>query len=116
MLPAQRLDALIARHAELEAELSKGAGGDSFVKLSREHAELSPVIDDVKALKRAQDDLAGVEQMLAGNDAEMARMAGEEKRELEATIEALTQKLRLALIPKDEADARDAVLEVHRRG
>jgi peptide chain release factor 1 len=112
MLPVQRLDALIARHAELEAALSKGASGDSFVKLSREHAELSPVIDDVKALKRAQDDLAGVEQMLAGNDAEMARMAGDEKRELEATIEALTQKLRLALIPKDEADARDAVLEV----
>jgi peptide chain release factor 1 len=53
-----------------------------------------------------------VEQMLAGNDSEMARMAGEEKRELETTIEALTQKLRLALIPKDEADARDAILEV----
>ncbi len=112
MLPVQRLDALIARHAELEAALSTSAGGEKFVKLSREHAELSPVIDDVKALKRAQDDLAGVEQMLAGKDTEIARMAGEEKRELEATIEALTQKLRLALIPKDEADARDAILEV----
>jgi peptide chain release factor 1 len=112
MLPVQRLDALIARHAELEAALSTSTGGENFVKLSREHAELSPVIDDVKALKRAQDDLAGVEQMLGGNDAEMARMAGDEKRELEATIEALTQKLRLALIPKDEADARDAILEV----
>jgi peptide chain release factor 1 len=112
MLPVQRLDALIARHAELEAALSTSASGEKFVKLSREHAELSPVIDDVKALKRAQDDLAGVEQMLAGNDSEMARMAGEEKRELETTIEALTQKLRLALIPKDEADARDAILEV----
>jgi peptide chain release factor 1 len=112
MLPAQRLEALIARHAELEAALSQGAGGDQFVKLSREHAELSPVIEDVKALKKAQDDLAGAEQMIAGNDPEMARLAADEKRELEAKIEALEKTLRLALIPKDEADARDAILEV----
>jgi peptide chain release factor 1 len=112
MLPAQRLEALIARHAELEAELSRGMGGDNFVKLSREHAELSPVIEDVKALKQAQDDLAGVEQMISGGDAEMARLAADERRELAAKIEQLEQTLRLALIPKDEADARDAILEV----
>ena len=112
MLPAQRLEALIARHAKLEAELSRGAGGESFVKLSREHAELSPVIEDVKALKQAQDDLAGAEQLLAGSDPEMARLAADEKRELEAKIEGLERTLRLALIPKDEADARDAILEV----
>jgi peptide chain release factor 1 len=112
MLPVARLDALIARHAELEAELAEGGGKDSFVRLSREHAELSPVIEDVKALKQAQDDLAGVEEMLKGADGEMSRLAADEKRELEARIEALEQKLRLALIPKDEADARDAILEV----
>ncbi|MBX3532957.1 MAG: peptide chain release factor 1 [Xanthobacteraceae bacterium] len=112
MLPLQRLEALIARHAELEAALSQSAGGDKFVKLSREHAELSPVIEDVKALKQAQDDLAGAEQLLAGNDAEMARLAADEKRELETRIEELEKKLRLALIPKDEADSHDAILEV----
>lgn len=89
MLPLQRLEALIARHAELEAALSQGAGGNNFVKLSREHAELSPVIEDVKALKQAQDDLAGTEQLLTGNDAEMARLAADEKRELQAKIEEL---------------------------
>ncbi|MBX3520275.1 MAG: peptide chain release factor 1 [Xanthobacteraceae bacterium] len=112
MLPLQRLEALIARHAELEAALSQGAGGNNFVKLSREHAELSPVIEDVKALKQAQDDLAGTEQLLTGNDAEMARLAADEKRELQAKIEELEKKLRLALIPKDEADSHDAILEV----
>lgn len=112
MLPLQRLEALIARHAELEAALSQGAGGDNFVKLSREHAELSPVIEDVKALKQAQDDLAGTEQLLTGSDAEMARLAADEKRELQAKIEELEKKLRLALIPKDEADSHDAILEV----
>jgi len=112
MLPAQRLEALIARHAELEAELSRGAGGEKFVKLSREHAELSPVIEDVKALKQAQDDLASTELLLAGGDAEMVRLAADEKRELETKIENLEKTLRIALIPKDEADARDAILEV----
>lgn len=111
MLPLQRLEALIARHAELEAELSKG-GSDNFVKLSREHAELSPVIEDVKALKQAQDDLAGAEQLIAGNDSEMAKLASEEKRELQGKIEELEKTLRLALIPKDEADSHDAILEV----
>ncbi len=111
MLPLQRLEALIARHAELEAALSKG-GGDDFVRLSREHAELSPVIEDVKALKQAQDDLAGAEQLIAGSDPEMAKLAAEEKRELQAKIEALESTLRLALIPKDEADSHDAILEV----
>jgi peptide chain release factor 1 len=111
MLPVQRLEALIARHAELEAELSKGAG-ENFVKLSREHAELAPVIEDVKALKQAQDDLAGAEQLLAGNDPELARLAADEKRELLGRIEALEARLRLALVPKDEADSHDAILEV----
>lgn len=114
MLPAVRLEALIARHAELEAALSQGAGGEAFVKLSREFAELSPVIDDVKALKRAQDDLNGVNAMIAeaGAGSEMARLAEDERRALETQIEELEHKLRLALIPKDAADARDAILEV----
>ncbi|HMN51064.1 MAG TPA: PCRF domain-containing protein, partial [Xanthobacteraceae bacterium] len=112
MLPAARMEALIARHAEIEAELAKGGGGDNFAKLSREFAELSPVIDDVKALKQAQTDLAGAEALIAGSDRELAGMAADEKRELETRIEELEHKLRLALIPKDAADARDAILEV----
>ncbi|MCW5682122.1 MAG: peptide chain release factor 1 [Xanthobacteraceae bacterium] len=112
MLPAARMEALIARHAEIEAELAKGGGGDNFAKLSREFAELSPVIDDVKALKQAQTDLAGAEALMAGSDRELAGMAADEKRELETRIEELEHKLRLALIPKDAADARDAILEV----
>jgi len=112
MLPAQRLEALIARYAELEAALSQGEGGDKFVKLSREHAELSPVIDDIKALKQAQDDLAEAERMLEGDDPEMAKLAADEKRASQNRIEELEKTLRLALIPKDEADARDAILEV----
>jgi peptide chain release factor 1 len=70
------------------------------------------VIEDVKALKQAQDDLAGAEQLLAGNDPELARLAADEKRELLGRIEALEARLRLALVPKDEADSHDAILEV----
>jgi peptide chain release factor 1 len=113
MLPAQRLDALLARHAELEARLSQAAGGEAFVKLSREFAELSPVIESVRALRQAQRDLEGVEEMIASDaGSELARMAADEKRALDATIGELEHTLRLALIPKDAADARDVILEV----
>ena len=51
MLPEAKLDTLIARHAEVEAELSGQLAGDAFVKLSREFAELSPIVETVKAYR-----------------------------------------------------------------
>ena len=58
MLPASRLDALLARHATVEKELSTNLDRDTFVKLSREFAELTPVVESVRALKEAQAELA----------------------------------------------------------
>ena len=49
MLPEQKLDALLARHAEVEAALSAQQNSESFVKLSREFAELEPVVDSIKS-------------------------------------------------------------------
>src|SRR6185295_12338818 len=114
MLPVARLDALIARHALVEAELSTNLGRDSYVKLSREFAELGPVIESVKALKEAQAELADTEAMLADpkTDAEMARFAAEEKAELSRRVAMLEDKVRFALLPKDAMDERDVILEV----
>ena len=57
MIPAAKLDRLLDRFAAIEAEMASGVGGDAFVKLSREHAELAPVIETARAWRGAQSDL-----------------------------------------------------------
>ncbi|MEX0590851.1 MAG: PCRF domain-containing protein, partial [Xanthobacteraceae bacterium] len=114
MLPASRLDAIVNRLAAVEAELSSSPGRETYVKLSREHAELRPVVEAVKALHQAQADLAGVKALIddPATDAAMARLATEEKAAIEKRIETLEAKLRISLLPKDAADERDVILEV----
>jgi peptide chain release factor 1 len=84
------------------------------VKLSREFAELTPVVESVRALKEAQAELADAETLLADPKTEpgMARLAGDEKSELTRRVTGLEDKLRVALIPKDAMDERDVILEV----
>jgi peptide chain release factor 1 len=114
MLPATRLDALISRYATLEGELSTPLGRDAYVQASREFAELRPVVASVRALRAAEEDLAGVEALIADpkTEPDMGRLAAQERNELGARIAKLEAELRQALLPKDAADEHGAVLEV----
>ena len=80
MLPEQKLDALLARHQVVEAELATQVPTETFVKLSREHAELSPVVETVKAYRGVAAELAGLNALLDDpkTDAEMRAMANAE--------------------------------------
>jgi peptide chain release factor 1 len=113
-LPQQKLDALLARHALVESELASGLAPDVYVKLSREHAELSPVADAIKAYRAAANEIADLDALIADNtsDAEMRRMAQAEKQTVETRRDRLAQQLRLALIPKDAMDDHNAILEI----
>ena len=114
MIPAAKLDRLVDRFEALEAEMASGASGDAFVKLSREHAELAPVIETARAWRQAQADLAGAEALIndPGTDSEMRGMADEERAELKQRLEKLDHELRIALLPKDAADNSSAIVEV----
>jgi peptide chain release factor 1 len=114
MVPAARLEALISRHAMIEAELATSLPPETFVKLSREFAELSPVVEIAKQYKEARDELAGLEAMLSDSktEPEMARLAADEKPNVARKLEELEHRVRLALIPKDAMDERDVILEV----
>ena len=114
MLPEQKLDVLLARHAAIQAELSAQASRDDFVRLSREFAELEPVVEAVKAYRTVRDELAGLEALLAdpATDAEMRQMVEAEKPEVETRRDALAQQIRLALLPKDAMDERNVILEI----
>ncbi len=114
MLPDQKLDALLSRHAALERELGTAMPTETYVKLSREFAELAPVVEAVKAYRVAQRELEGVTSLIEdpATDPEMRSIAAEERPELEARRAALEQQLRIALIPRDAMDERNVILEI----
>jgi peptide chain release factor 1 len=114
MLPDQKLNALVARHAVLERELAAAVPPETYVKLSREFAELAPVVEAVKSYRAAEHELEGVTTLLAdpATDPEMRSIAEAEKPELEARRAALAHRLRLALLPKDAMDERNVILEI----
>jgi peptide chain release factor 1 len=114
MLPDQKLNALVARHATLERDLAAAIPTETYVKLSREFAELAPVVDAVKSYRAAQHELEGLASLIAdpATDAEMRSIAEAERPQLEARRAALEQQLRLALIPKDAMDERNVILEI----
>jgi peptide chain release factor 1 len=114
MLPDQKLEALITRHAALQRDLSGVLPPETYVKLSREFAELTPVVEAVKSYRDAQRELDGLIGLIAdpSTDSEMRSIAAAEKPELEARRATLEQELRLALLPKDAMDERNVILEI----
>jgi peptide chain release factor 1 len=114
MLPEQKLDALVARHKMVESELATQVAPEIYVKLSREFAELGPIVEAVKSYRAVTAELTDLEALIADSatDAEMRAMAAAEKLQLEQRRAALEQELRLALLPKDAMDERNVILEI----
>src|SRR6201999_1215684 len=114
MLPEAKLDILLAHHASLEAELLGQLNSENYVRITRELADLNPLIDAVKAYRAAASEIAGIDQLIAdpATDAEMRGMAEAERETLAARSLELAQEIRVALLPKDAMDDRNVVLEI----
>ncbi|RMF35139.1 MAG: peptide chain release factor 1 [Alphaproteobacteria bacterium] len=110
MIPEARLDQIVQRFAYLEARLGEGVDPGELAALSRDYAELKPVVETIAAWRSLIADLEAAQGML--EDAEMAPLAREEIERLEARRPELEQQLRLALLPRDIADTRPAILEI----
>ncbi len=110
MVPMDRLDQITRRFEFLEAKLASGAAPGEIATLSREYSDLKPVVAEVEAYRQALADLDEAGAMLS--DPEMRALAEEELPLLKARIPEHEQALRLALLPKDAADARPAILEI----
>ncbi len=114
MLAPAKLDTLLDRFAAIESQMASNPDPDTYVRLSRDYAELEPVVAMIRDLRQVEKDLAGIDELLADpdTDAEMIEMAQSERPDLVEQLEALTHDVRLALLPKDAADSRSAILEV----
>lgn len=105
-----RLDMLVRRHDELRDTLGSGkVGGSEFARLSREYADLTPLVETIQAYQAAQKSLYECKQML--NDPDMKSMAEEEMHEIQKQLPELTRAVQLALLPKDAADEKNAIVE-----
>ena len=110
-IPEERLAQISHRFAELEARLASGQlEGEAFVAASRDYAELEPV---AKAAQEVREMRAEIVQLAAlTEDPEMKALADEELAELREKLPEAEHKLQIAMLPRDSADVRPAMLEI----
>jgi peptide chain release factor 1 len=106
-----RIHALLARREEMQGRLASGTlAPEAFVAMSKEYAELEPVANAAAEVQRQRHELLELEAMLA--DPDMKAMAEEELQAIREHLPAAEHALAIALLPKDVADERAAMLEI----
>jgi peptide chain release factor 1 len=112
-IPSEKLARLVGRWETLQTQLAS-AGQDTFIKLSKEYAELNPLVAAIKSLQKAERERDNARQIAEDpvSEPEMAELAREELEALQPRVEALEQDLRIQLLPKDAADDKSAILEI----
>ena len=113
-LPQEKLNTLVNRLAVIEAEMVHNPDPEKYVSLSQEYAELDPVVQKIRQLKSAEEEIQGLTELLQDPDidAEMRGVVDDEQREIAKSLEQLTHEVRLLLLPKDAADEKNAILEI----
>lgn len=112
MIPQSRLEQVIERFEEVEARMGATTDGDEIVALSREHADLKPVVDAARDLISMREGFTEAETMMKSDDADMVELAEEEYNDLKERIPAAEQAMQLLLLPKDSDDKANIVLEI----
>jgi len=112
-IPADRIAAIEARRDELQAQMATGdLPGDKFVQVSKEYAELEPVALAASEVRRLRQEAESLQHMTQDADAELRSMAEEELHANREALESAERRLALALLPRDAADERPAMLEI----
>lgn len=113
MIPEAKLERVLDRFHAIEAQLASGHSGE-FAQLSREHAQLTPVVNAINAYKSVHDAITQNQELIADphTDSDLKTLAGEELESLNRQFPDLEKNLRLMLLPKDSADSSSAIVEV----
>ena len=113
LISPDRIRQIEARRDELSAQMATGdLSSDRFVAVSKEYAELEPVAAAAGEVRRLRQEAKSLEYMTQDADADLRAMAEEELHANKAALDAAERALALALLPRDAADERSAMLEV----
>ena len=112
MLPEDRLDAILARAEILQEKMNGELPPQEFVSLSKEYARLEPVVAAVTQYQKLVAEIDDLKSIIAGTDEEMKELAESELPELEEKLPDAQKELEIMLLPKDEADDMNVILEV----
>jgi peptide chain release factor 1 len=114
MLPQDKLDLILRRYDEISARLAEAPEASVLVALTRELSALEDVVAAIRDYRREARDLCGLEALLVDprTDREMRDLAEEELRAARTRLGTLEHQLKIALLPKDVADEKSAILEV----
>lgn len=112
MLPEDRLDAILQRAETLQEKMNGELPPQEFVSLSKEYALLEPVVAAVTQYQKLVAEIDGLKSIIGGTDDEMKELAEAELPELEEKLPEAQQELEIMLLPKDEADDMNVILEV----
>lgn len=111
----RKLDQVLARFTEIESLMAQsGLASDAFTKLSKEYAELTPVATAIRDFKNAKTEYKDLEALMAdpAADREMKALAEEEYYALKEKLPLIEKDIQIALLPKDAADQKSAILEI----
>ena len=115
MIPLKTIEDLIGKHALLEKELSSGSlDKKAFAEKSKEYSNLNEIVDDAKKYSSYESDKLEIQKIIddKSSDDELKKMAEVELSDLNLQKEKNEKKLKLFLLPKDEADKKDAIIEI----
>ena len=115
MIPLQKVKDIISKHNDLERELSSGKIEPKiFAKKSKEYSNLGSIISTAKQYLNFENEKKGLEQILndKNNDVEMIEMAKKDLGEMENKKNLFENKLKIFLLPKDEDDDKNAIVEI----
>jgi len=115
MIPQKTIEDLIKKHSILEKELSSGSiDKKSFADKSKEYSDLNEIIEEAKRYILYETEKSELQKILddKSSDQELFKMAELELEELNSEKEKNEKKLKLFLLPKDEADRKNAIIEI----
>ena len=115
MIPIQKVQDIISKHDNLEKELSSGKIDNKlFAKKSKEYSNLGNIILIAREYVNFENEKKDLEQMIKDkkNDEEMIEMAEKDLSELKSKENNYENKLKVFLLPKDEDDDKNAIVEI----
>ncbi|MDC3402297.1 peptide chain release factor 1 [Alphaproteobacteria bacterium] len=112
MIPEDRLDGILARAQTLQDEMNANCPPERFVALSKEFAEVDPVVQAIQRYRQTLNEISDLQGLMDGDDADMRELAEVELPSLQERLPELEDDLQILLLPKDAADRLDVILEV----